>query len=113
MITTTTLNKPLWSALAEFEVKPECELDYLKGAKGGYVHAFASANTALELADRVGAALTNLDLIPRKLEGIEQIYESSTLSHEWTALCAKASTGGDVVFGEFFLYDQEADTTLA
>jgi hypothetical protein len=109
--TTIIPTKPPWSGLADFDVRPQCQFDFLKGAKGGYVHVFASAATSREFADRVGAALKNLDLTPCKLDNIESIRDVSTLSDEWQGLCSQAVSSGDVVFGKFFLYDREDDTT--
>ena len=102
----------LWSALAEFDVKLECRVDFLAGSRGGYVHAFASASTSLEFADRVGLALKRLDLIPQKLEEIEEIEDPDALSEKWTALCSEAKSSGEVVFGEFFLYDIDEDAIV-
>lgn len=96
-------------AQAEFLVRPECKIDYLMGARGGYVHAFASAGSSREFADRVGLALKRLDLIPRKLEEIEEIEDPDALSQEWSDFCSYAIRSGDVVFSEFFLYNQEDD----
>jgi hypothetical protein len=99
----------LWSGRFHFLVRQDCDIPYLRGAKGGFVSAIAVA-----LADDKFVVLVNRVLRDRMLrpdderdqvEEITAAYLDGKLSDEWDELCASTLETGEVAFNEFDLYD--------
>ena len=99
----------VWSGRFHFLVNPECNIDYLRGAMGGYVSAICLAESKEEFIARAFQALRDRKLSPDEgfdeIEDISAIYHDGMLSDEWMALGKLASESGDVSFNCFQLYD--------
>ncbi len=100
----------VWSALFHFLTDPACDLDYLKGSKGGYVSAIAVAKTADDFVARVMSELRLRNLTGEKVNDLENLtkkVQARDLSDEWLSLSQQAIEGGNVAFTEFDLYDSD------
>jgi hypothetical protein len=113
-VTTTTVQKTgreesLWSALVHFAVDSDCTLDYLRGAKGGYVNAVGCAATPSDFIARVFEALSerHLTLIDcSDVASFTPCDPNENLSPEWIEISNQALVNGKVGFTEFQLYDE-------
>jgi hypothetical protein len=101
----------LWSGQFHFLVSPECDIDYLKGAKGGFVSAIATAPSELNFIDRATSALEERMLRPDAerdlIEEITASYLDGKLSDEWVRLCELTLETGEVGFNGFDLYNSD------
>jgi len=113
-VTTTTTQKTssqefLWSALLHFAVDSDCNVDYLRGAKGGYVNAVCRAVATSDFTTRVFQALSERQLTLIDFSGVRRFTVSDpneNLSSEWIELSQKALVSGKVEFTEFQLYNE-------
>jgi hypothetical protein len=108
--TTQTKQDSLWSALFHFAVDSNCNIDYLRGAKGGYVNAVSLAVTNSDFIARVFQAMGERQLTLIDFSKVKHFSVSDPpekLSQEWKELAKKAIAHGDVQFTEFQLYDEE------
>ena len=106
---TTSRQDPLWSALFHFAVDSDCSIDYLQGAKGGYVNAVSYASSSSDFVGRVFQALGERQLTVIDFSDIKTFspYDpDEILSREWAELSKKALASGKVEFAEFHLYDE-------
>jgi hypothetical protein len=112
---TTTANQktsrpdPLWSALFHFAVDSDCSVDYLRGAKGGYVNAVSCAVAQSDFITRVFQALSDRQLTLIDFKDIQRFCPfdpHENLSKAWSDLSMKALASGKVEFTEFHLYDE-------
>lgn len=106
----TETDKQIWSGLFHFRVNPDCDIDYLRGAVGGFVNAIAVAHTSDEFVAKVSSALEDRKLSSNTAEQLENIssgYVQRSLSDEWMSLCRDALNSGEVSFTTFDLYDEE------
>jgi len=103
--------KALWSGKFHFLVKPDCDLEYLQGAMGGFVSAISLTDSQVSFLQTVFAELKNRKLTPDdEYDEIEELcgkYRNGDLSDEWIELCNLALDTGEVVFNTFDLYDAE------
>ena len=102
------ISNSMWSGRFHFLVNPEYNIDYLRGAMGGYVSAICLTNSKEEFIARALDALRDRQLSPDdeidEIEDISTIYCEGMLSDEWMAHCRLASETGDVSFNGFDLY---------
>jgi len=98
----------VWSGKFHFLVNPECNIDYLQGAIGGYVSAICLAKSKEEFIARAFDAFRKRQLSPDEefdeIENISAEYNDGALSGEWMGLCKLASETGNVSFNGFDLY---------
>jgi hypothetical protein len=100
----------VWSGLFHFSTDPTCDLDYLKGSRGGYVSAIAVARTGDEFIKRVMAELRARKLTGDEVDHLENLtkkVQDRDLSDEWLALSQQAIESDQVAFTEFDLHDNE------
>jgi len=106
---TTSGNGSLWTGLFHFAVDSDCSIDYLRGAKGGYVSAVSRAVTTSDFIERVFRALCERQLTPIDFSGITRFTPCDPMQNpslEWAELSKKALLGGEVEFTEFHLYNE-------
>jgi hypothetical protein len=106
-IPTTNEDVVLWSGLVSFSVDPDCTLDYLAGAQGGYVNAVCSANSEAQFLQRVFLFLDERQLTLKNCTQISRVTlvpSGEELSAEWKELSAKAIKSGNVECTTFHLF---------
>lgn len=114
---TTTPNRTIpdggaiWSGRFHFLIRPDCDLEYLQGAIGGYVSAIALADSEESFMQTAFAALVERKVTPNneyeEIEDISEKYRKRDLSDEWMELCNYALNTGRVAFNNFELYAAE------
>jgi len=109
-ITTTprrSKSEYLWSGLIHFEVDSDCSLDYLKGAKGGYVNVVCLATSASDFTKRVFQFLCQrqLSMVDATQISTVDLDREENLSLEWVELSKRAIASGEVESTEFHLYE--------
>ena len=108
---TTSGNESLWSGLFHFAVDSDCSVDYLRGAKGGYVNAVSCAAATPDFIARVFQALCERQLTLIDFSDVNRFDPrdpTENLSPDWAELSKKALASGEVEFTEFELYDEES-----
>jgi hypothetical protein len=103
--------KGLWSGQFHFLVRPDCDIEYLQGRRGGYVSAITLADSKDSLLQIVFTELKNRKLAPDdeydEIEELTEKYQNGDLSDEWIELCNLALDTGQVAFNAFNLYTAE------
>jgi len=100
--------KALWSGLFHFLIRPDCDLEYLKGRFGGYVSAIALADSKESFLNTAFQELKARRVTPDdeydEIEEISGKYLNRDLSDEWLGLCKLAMDTGSVAFNTFDVY---------
>jgi hypothetical protein len=103
--------KEIWSGQFHFLINPDCDLEYLQGAEGGYVSAISLADSEELFLKTVFAALKERKVTPDdeydEIEEISEKYRNGDLSDEWIELCNYALNTGRVAFNTFDVYEGE------
>ncbi len=103
--------KPVYAVTAEVTAKPESDFAVETGGAGAFMNAFVAAGDALEAGRRVKKALEE-DLFENVV--IEEIIlgenfeiDPGESGIDYRALKKEAAAAEDVVYGEFFLFEEE------
>lgn len=100
---------PIWSGRFHFKVNEECDIDYLRGAMGGFVYATVRANNETGFVTKVMRSLAARGLTGDsefdELRDISEEYANGELSAEWMDMCRRTIATDEAVFATFRLYD--------
>lgn len=101
----------LWCGRFHFVVNADCNLEYLAGAKGGFVYAVGNAVDQDDFISLGSSALAERMLtVDAKVDDLEELtsmYLKGNLSPEWMDLGKSALETGAIQFATFRLYDSD------
>jgi hypothetical protein len=101
----------LWSGRFDFLIRPDCDVEYLRGRMGGYVNAIGLADSKEAFLGAVFSELQSRNVNPDdeydEVEELSEKYLAGNLSDEWLALSDFTLKSGDIAFTTFDLYKTE------